>query len=445
MLAVIFIVFAVSCKGEEPAKSASALPSSSLPSSSQTPSSKPQSDKPSSSEPSDVSSGQVSRPESKPGEDIENTVTPPEDTLHKNHYCYSLLTDVQKVYYEAMHTAVEQMTASWIVLGPHTEKYAADIAVVRSALVSDHPEIFWLPPYYVTALGKDKEGNSTALMMFSSSSEISPAYMVSRSEKAYMEKELESAVEEIASLVTAETPFEIELQLHDLLCSRVEYSNDKEDGMIYTAYGALVGGKAICEGYSRAMQLLLSRFGILSTTVTGIAEGEGHMWNMVNIEGGWYNLDVTWNDSAGEFISHEYFNVTDAEISLDHTFSKDYTGIKAEELAKGQTSFNISRPLGTALDADYFVKCGFFYTPYKMDILAELLINGGEEVLEVKFADTATRDDFLQNYAIYVEQINAEIALISPEADFYIGATSVSTLTMKLYKTKKDSEISESF
>ena len=444
ILSVVLCLAFSACGSGDTASTVGSAPSSSLPSSS--PSSViPSSSNPSSSEPSDISSGQVSRPEAKPEQDNTPNVTPPENTLHKDHLNYTVLSDIQKVYYEAMHTAVENMNSSWIALGPHTEKYAADIAVTRAALVSDHPEIFWLPSYYITAVGSDAEGGKTALMMFSSSPEVSPAYSVNRSEKAYMAEELKAAVESIAARVTGTTPFEIELQLHDILCDMVEYSDNEADGLIYTAYGALVGGKALCEGYSRAMQLLLSHFGIYSTTVSGVAEGEGHMWNIVNIDGEWYHLDVTWNDLSKDTISHEYFNITDSEISLDHTFSKNYTEFTPEQLAGGQVSFNILRPSCTALDADYFVKQGFFFTPDKMLILAELLLAYDDSMVEVKFADSTVREDFVKNYNHYFEELNAEIMLTNPDAAFYVGRVAVSSLTMRIYKTEKDSEVSESF
>ena len=50
--------------------------------------------------------------------------------------------------------------------------------------------------------------------------------------------------------------FERELYLHDQLISLVEYHDEAEDHsseypMAFSAYGALVDGKAVCEGYSR--------------------------------------------------------------------------------------------------------------------------------------------------------------------------------------------------
>ena len=109
------------------------------------------------------------------------------------------------------------MHSSWIVLGPLTDNYLADIAIVRHALVDDHPEIFWLSNHYVTTKGKDNSGNPAALMMFSVSGESSSSYLVSRSERATMEAELEAAVASILSKATATDPFEKEAQLMRLL------------------------------------------------------------------------------------------------------------------------------------------------------------------------------------------------------------------------------------
>ena len=66
-------------------------------------------------------------------------------------------------------------------------------------------------------------------------------------------------------------------------------------------------------------------------------------------------------------------------------------------------------------------------------------------MVEVKFADSGVRDDFVRNYNHYFEELNAEIMLTNPDADFYVGRVAVSSLTMRIYKTEKDSEVSESF
>ena len=423
-------------------------PSSDEPSS-ENPSSKPSSSDPSStpsSLPSSSDIGSSSAPSSSaPSSSQVSSSTPstpdpaPEEipSIHKEHYCYSNLTPIQKQYYNSMHTAVEDMFTSWVVLGELSSNYKNDIAVARHALANDHPDVFWLPPYYITATGKDDSGNPAALLMFSSSANVSPSFLVKRSEKALMEQELSSAVLDIAGQVTATDPFEIELQLHDLLCKRVEYSDDETDPMIYSAYGALVNGKALCEGYSKAMQLLLHHFNIPCITVTGVANNEGHMWNQVSIGSKWYNLDVTWNDYSTDFVSHEYFNLTDADISLDHTFSKDFYELSDRELSGGSVSFNLARPVCESNTYNYFTKRGFIFSAENIPALASYILSSDEEMIEVRFSSSSFKKAFYENASMYLEKINAELTLQNPEKDYYIGRySSVSILTLKLYKTK---------
>jgi len=75
----------------------------------------------------------------------------------------------------------------------------------------------------------------------------------------------------------------------------------------YSPLSALEGTVGIngpvCEGYARALKVLCDQKGIPCVLQTGRAQSaadeasEDHMWNYVQMEdGGWYAIDVTWND-----------------------------------------------------------------------------------------------------------------------------------------------------
>ncbi len=90
-----------------------------------------------------------------------------------------------------------------------------------------------------------------------------------------------------------------------------------------TAYGALAKGEANCFGYARAFDYLAKKAGLRCLTVVACNENDviGHAWNMVEVEGQWYQLDATWMDTeqaepdwrwflfpAGE-PEHDYYNI----------------------------------------------------------------------------------------------------------------------------------------
>lgn len=148
------------------------------------------------------------------------------------------------------------------------------------------------------------------------------AYDYNKSQIEQMNAKLERRVADIISKLSAyKTDMDKIKFFHDEIIANCSYSIDGEYSD--NAYGALVDGKAVCEGYSRALLLLCKRAGINCILVTGYA-GEEHMWNMVEISGKWYHIDLTWDDPSfddgrEDFISYTYFNLSDEMIKRDHT------------------------------------------------------------------------------------------------------------------------------
>lgn len=121
------------------------------------------------------------------------------------------------------------------------------------------------------------------------------------------------AKEAVAKIDTeGKTEREIVAQVNDYLCDLVTYTAGSSPfpPLSYTAYGAFADGDAVCEGYTRAAKLMLNALGIKALHVHGeCTNGELHAWNLVNVDGAWYHLDVTWNDSSRS--REDYFLVSD--------------------------------------------------------------------------------------------------------------------------------------
>ena len=124
----------------------------------------------------------------------------------------------------------------------------------------------------------------------------------------------ESKVKEITDGAQGlESNYEKEKYVHDSLVANIDYVSSAP--MNQSAYSALVNGKTVCAGYARAFQYILQQLGIPCYYCTGYA-GESHAWNIVALEDGYYNVDVTWDDAGSG--TYEYFNKSDWEYAGNH-------------------------------------------------------------------------------------------------------------------------------
>ena len=92
----------------------------------------------------------------------------------------------------------------------------------------------------------------------------------------------------------------------------------------HSAYGAIVEGYAVCDGYANAYNDLLGRVGVTATYVLGrkpLHLGEDpqlHAWSCVTIGGKKYHVDVTADDPVPDLlgtVSRGYFLVSDTVLN----------------------------------------------------------------------------------------------------------------------------------
>ncbi len=97
--------------------------------------------------------------------------------------------------------------------------------------------------------------------------------------------------------------------VHDYLCNNVVYINNQL--RCHDAYGALIEGDSVCQGYAEAFKLICDFYKIPCVCLTGTANGGGHMWNAVQMDDGkWYLVDVTWDDQTDSYgVFYDFFLV----------------------------------------------------------------------------------------------------------------------------------------
>lgn len=189
------------------------------------------------------------------------------------------------------------------------EQYQLTVAEFKSVyrqVINENPELFFVSGGY----GYSRTSSGIVISVL-------PKYKVDGNEKKELtEAEKEQINEQLAELksvvdgVIAQvgsgwTELEKALFLHDYLATHAEYdmSYKKTD-----AYSLLVEGSGVCEAYTLAYRLLLNRVGITSGTVR--SESLNHVWNLVQIDGSWYHVDVTWDDPVKDRlgrVAHTHF------------------------------------------------------------------------------------------------------------------------------------------
>lgn len=223
---------------------------------------------------------------------------------------------------------------------------ADDLLKAFVAFQADHPDVFWIDDEDTYQYYEEDEGLCVELIFTEEGEAL-----------AQDQQELSAAVEEAAKGAPDNADdYEIELYLNDYLTDHCVY--DSDSGSRHTAYGALAQGRAVCDGYSRAFQLLCRRLGVSCTVVEGSSEfntdtADGHAWNCVRLGDSWYHVDATWNDSTDAACGIEhyfYLNLTDEMIARDHTVSGDFEHRSADS----GNSFNVFLPVCDSDELNYF-------------------------------------------------------------------------------------------
>lgn len=126
---------------------------------------------------------------------------------------------------------------------------------------------------------------------------------------------LDTCAEWIADNISEKMPNGLKLKkIHDALVDNSIYTKGR-----HKAFDIVTEGKGVCSAYTAAAQLLLHMVKIDCRRVPG-TEQMNHTWNLVELNGNWYHLDVTWDDPTGGAPRrmYTYYLLADVEAAVDH-------------------------------------------------------------------------------------------------------------------------------
>ena len=144
---------------------------------------------------------------------------------------------------------------------------------------------------------------------------------------AAMQVKLDQLVDQANTL--CQTDLEKVFYVHEWLVQNIAYDREHlSDGVQddHNLRGALLEGTAVCDGYAKTYALTLRKLGITGVLVT--SKDIGHAWNMVELDGNWYQVDCTWDDPVDGsdqlgYCMHKHLLCTTEEMNTNHNDDGD--------------------------------------------------------------------------------------------------------------------------
>ena len=145
------------------------------------------------------------------------------------------------------------------------------------------------------------------------------------------ERETLAAARETADACRRDDPAETARLIHDALCERIVYTDNDATDEDDNAIGALLDGRANCDGYADAFYLTGTLAGLEIRYQHGNSRRReadenwrsvSHMWNLIRIDGSWRMVDVTWDDQEDRTV-YTWFNIGADRARRTHVWDEE--------------------------------------------------------------------------------------------------------------------------
>lgn len=330
-------------------------------------------------------------------------------------FAYSSLDDSGRQCYREIYVIICEMLSRVEI----TSRDPDEVDLAFRAVMLDHPEIFYVKGYSIV---KYMNGKNLSKIAFSGT------YTMSADEV----KKASEQVDEYVRNVTAECPknagdYETIKFVYDYLIRNNEYVRDADNNQ--NILSVVQNGKTVCQGYTKMMQLLLTKMGVFCTVVNGTACGRGgvpdaeelkdatnaewggHVWNIVECNGMYYNVDVTWGDSAITLLNNDGTLSADLEVNYEFFLvSDDYMADTHDPKPV------VTMPRCVSMEDSYYQHEGLYFTqvdPGQFYRAFESSLSSGQSIVYIKASDEQVYDEIRKH--LFDEQNVFE----------YIGRTNV--------------------
>lgn len=244
------------------------------------------------------------------------------------------------VYYQTTETPDDEIAKKiWNAALEHTGKPAEGDYILFQY------ESLEIPDYDITAVVSTttENGDTSPETTYYLPITYKVIYYTTYAQETELDREVERVIERFGFHEDTSDYQKIKT-IYDYICRIDDNKNldDASDTLKHAAYGALMNKTAECQGYASLLYRLLLECGIDSRIISGTANGENHVWNIVKCGEFYYYLDAAWD--AGK-TSYGCF-LKGSDNFSDHSVGAAYT---SEEF---MTRYPVSKADAAAYDVD---------------------------------------------------------------------------------------------
>ncbi len=304
-----------------------------------------------------------------------------EESYSFSHSCYDMLDTAQKIIYDAVvnnpgKLTIEISFANGVFSYDNwTDAYFKSL---MDAISNDRPDIFYYAGYSVPNGYLYSGGKYISKITY----QISPF-----DDSIYTESNLKGYYNALMATlptipVDTSNRYNFIKSVHDYICNNVYYPDLTTSDYVmsaHDAYGALVEGRAVCQGYSDSIKLICDYYNIPCVCIPGTSDGYGHMWNAIQMDDGmWYLIDATWDDQD-TYLFDDFFLVGTESTNTyfgGAKFSEEHVNDEAvlmPVLNYASSAYNRTQNHNTGFGATYNA-----YADYEENILYLSVFDAGK-------------------------------------------------------------------